>query len=306
MKINRLSSIFTPNLQTEPSSLSSTEQAQRLVAIGEKLRQTRENHSLSLNMVATYTKIRSHLLQALEEGEINQLPEPVYTQGLIRQYGDALGLNGEELATFFLPEPIDQSSGSNHWLLPQPQLRPTHLYLTYILLIICAMQGLGYLIKSPTEVETLLTPTIADSQQLEGVTQSVQIQGIQTNSTQTQSQLVAQASGNSRPETETSSNSATPNPPPKEKLVEVGITVKDESWVLIEVDGQTEFEGTLPGGAQKSWKAKQELVVVAGNAGGVMITVNNGEAQRLGEPGMVEEVVFKADKQQADTENPKS
>ena len=174
-------------------------------------------------------------------------------------------------------------------------------------MIICAIQGLGYLIKSPTEVETLVAPTIADSQQLEGMTQSVQIQTTTpTNSTPAQSRLVAQASGNSRPEAATSSNSATPNPPPKDKLVEVGITVKDESWVLIEVDGQTEFEGTLSGGTQKSWKAKQELVVVAGNAGGVMITVNDGEAQRLGEPGMVEEVVFKADKPKTETENPKS
>lgn len=298
MKKNRLSSIFKPRLNANTCLLSTEEQAQRLVSIGQQLRQTREHHSLSLNMVATYTRIRSHLLQALEEGEINQLPEPVYTQGLIRRYGDALGLNGEELATFFLPEPMDNSTGSNRWLLPLPQLRPTHLYLTYILLIICAIQGLAYLIKSPTEADSLLTPVIADSQ-LEGATQSVQIQAsASTHSTSAQSQLVAQSSGNS-------SHSA-PASPPKEKLVEVGITVKDESWVLIEVDGKTEFEGTLPGGTQKSWRAKQELVVVAGNAGGVMITLNNGEAQRLGEPGMVEEVVFKAGNSTAETENPKS
>ncbi len=299
MKKNRLFSIFTPSLNANTCLLSTEEQAQRLVSIGQQLRQTREHHSLSLNMVATYTRIRSHLLQALEEGEINQLPEPVYTQGLIRRYGDALGLNGEELATFFLPEPMDHSTGSNRWLLPLPQLRPTHLYLTYILLIICAIQGLAYLIKSPTEVEGLLTPVIADSQPLEGATQSVQIQAsAATNSPSAQSQLVAQSSGNS-------SNSA-PSSPPKEKLVEVGITVKDESWVLIEVDGKTEFEGTLPGGTQKSWKAKQELVVVAGNAGGVMITLNNGEAQRLGEPGMVEEVVFKAGNSAGEKEHSKS
>jgi hypothetical protein len=64
---------------------------------------------------------------------------------------------------------------------------------------------------------------------------------------------------------------------------------------VIEVDGKTEFEGTLEGGTERSWKAKDKVVVVAGNAGGVLVTVNNGEAKRLGEPGQVEEVVFKAE-----------
>jgi hypothetical protein len=75
----------------------------------------------------------------------------------------------------------------------------------------------------------------------------------------------------------------------------VGIVVKDVSWVSIEVDGKTEFEGTLEGGTERSWKAKDKVVVVAGNAGGVLVMVNNGEAKRLGKPGEVQEVVFKAE-----------
>jgi hypothetical protein len=35
--------------------------------------------------------------------------------------------------------------------------------------------------------------------------------------------------------------------------------------------------------------------VFTGNAGGVLVTVNNGEAKSLGEPGQVQEVVFKAE-----------
>ncbi|MEB3279421.1 MAG: RodZ domain-containing protein [Lyngbya sp.] len=303
MKVSLPFSMVRKNLANNNRSVMNIEQAQRLVEVGQQLRQTREHHSLSLDMVAAYTMIRRHLLQALEEGQVENLPEPVYTQGLIRRYANALGLDGEELANFFLPEPIIPSMESSSWLLPLPQLRPTHLYLSYILLILATMHGLVYLIKSSPQVEILPETTIAEVP-APGTTQSVSISA--NNSTTAQGQLVLQATQTSIENNGNSSNSGSTDSAPVNQTVEVGITVKDESWVLIEVDGKTEFQGILSGGTQRTWKAKQELVVVAGNAGGVMVTVNNGESRRLGEPGMVEEVVFKADHPQPPTPNSNS
>lgn len=271
-----------------------SEQTQRLAEIGDQLRQTRQQHSLSLDMVATYTRIRSHLLQALEEGSIDNLPEPVYTQGLIRRYGDALGLNGEELANFFLPEPPQETVQSKISVLAVPQLRPTHLYLTYILLIICAINGVSYLNKSSNLATVSGGNLTAPSPQAPNNPLREAVVNAQT---QAQSRLVSSPSSSNsvvttveKPQTPQSSK------PTEEKEMQVEIVVKDESWVLIEVDGKTEFEGVLSGGTERSWKAKEKLVVVAGNAGGVLVTVNNGQAKRLGEPGTVEEVVFEAGK----------
>lgn len=302
MKVSLPFSMVRKNLANKNRSRMTIEQAQRLLEVGQQLRQTREHHSLSLDMVAAYTMIRRHLLQALEEGQVENLPEPVYTQGLIRRYANALGLDGEELANFFLPEPIIPSIESNTWLLPLPQLRPTHLYLSYILLILATMHGLVYLIKSSPQVEVLPESTLAQGPAT-STTQSVSV-STANNSTGNPGQLVLQATQTDLENN--SSNSGSTNPNPVNQTVEVGIVVKDESWVLIEVDGKTEFQGILSGGTQRTWKAKQELVVVAGNAGGVMVTVNNGESRRLGEPGMVEEVVFKANHPQPKTPNSNS
>ncbi|MEL7038163.1 MAG: RodZ domain-containing protein [Cyanobacteria bacterium J06592_8] len=288
MKVSLPFSVIGKDMGPENHAKIAVEPTQRLIEIGEKLRQTRERHSFSLDMVAAYTRIRRHILQALEEGKIESLPEPVYIQGLIRQYANALGLDGKELAEYFLPEPI--SSGQSSWFSPVPQLRPTHLYLTYILLILGTMHGLVYLIKSSPQVQILPDTTIAEAP----VTGTAQSLGSAAQTSTPAQQPVAV------PAAQTTPTPATPaKPAPVPQTVEVGITVKEESWVLIEIDGQTEFQGILSDGTKRTWKAKQELVVVAGNAGGVIITVNNGESRRLGEPGMVEEVVFKAD-------NPKS
>lgn len=277
------------------------ELTQRLVDIGGQLRETRLSHSLSLDMVAAYTRIRSHLLQSLEEARTEQLPEPVYIHGLIRTYGDALGLNGAELADFFLPEPPPVGMKSKLNFLALPQLRPSHLYLTYILLIICAISGVSYLNKTANfagvsgETVAIPNPSEANPPIREAVVPP---------KTQPPSRLVSTTSATPPKATTPETKATTPEKPPEtkpptqsatNKAVDVGIVVKDTSWVLIEVDGKPEFEGTLEGGTERRWKAKDNVVVVAGNAGGVLVTVNNGEAKPLGEPGRVEEVVFKAE-----------
>ena len=65
-----------------------------------------------------------------------------------------------------------------------------------------------------------------------------------------------------------------------------------QSWVRIVVDGKTEFEGVLSEGTKRAWEANKQLVLRAGNAGGIMVSLNDGTAKRLGEPGAVEEVTL--------------
>jgi cytoskeletal protein RodZ len=296
MNKSLFSSALPNQNRTKNPSLSQAELVQRLTEIGEQLRQIREHQSLSIHVVAAYTRIRVPVLQALEQGQLEQLPEPVYTQGLIKRYGDALGLNGAELAQFFLPEPIEPSVTSPLKLLSLPQLRPTHLYLTYILLVICAVNGLSYLVKSNPLTDISNQPVIVSSNSPESPNSSA----ANGNSTGLEGKLVAQSGEAVATHSVSSGVQAQPD------SVEIALTVKDESWVLIEVDGKTEFQGILSGGTQQTWKANKELVIVAGNAGGVLITVNNGEARRLGEPGMVEEVVFTSETPNSQAQNPKS
>ncbi|HEY9856157.1 MAG TPA: helix-turn-helix domain-containing protein [Stenomitos sp.] len=61
------------------------------------LRQTREAKGITLEEVAQRTYIKLPYLVALEEGDIEKLPAPVYIHGYIRQYAKLLGLNGSEL-----------------------------------------------------------------------------------------------------------------------------------------------------------------------------------------------------------------
>ncbi|MEG3925128.1 RodZ domain-containing protein [Microcoleus sp. D3_18a_C4] len=253
----------------------------KLAEIGTQLRQYREQQSICLDKVAVVTMIRRNLLQAIEDGQLDQLPEPVYTQGLIKRYAEAMGLDPNQFAEFFPIEPPPRSRTKLSWQ-DGPQLRPMHLYLFYTFLIICSVNVLSQLMSG-----SITAKNGAGAEEL-ALGQQEQARAAAEASRASQNQKPDSYEAVEAVRTGQNSNKSGNKP------VMVNVTFKAESWMQVEVDGKTEFEGTLPTGTVRTWGAQKQLVVVAGNAGGVMVAVNNGQAEPLGAPGVAKEVVFKA------------
>ncbi|MEM9542263.1 MAG: RodZ domain-containing protein [Cyanobacteria bacterium P01_E01_bin.42] len=98
------------------------------------------------------------------------------------------------------------------------------------------------------------------------------------------------------PETRTVSdrpanNPAPPSPAPNAPVV-VSMTLQDDCWLKVVADGEIVYQGTLAKGEQKTWHAQEQITVVAGNAGGVVVAINNQEAKPLGTLGAVETATF--------------
>jgi cytoskeletal protein RodZ len=259
------------------------DRSQKLAEIGAKLRDFREKESICLEKVAVVTMIRRDLLHAIEEGQLDQLPEPVYTQGLIKRYAEAMGLDGAEFADIFpIAQSTPRSAPKLSWQ-DLPQLRPMHLYLFYTFLIIFSVNSLSQLMGgSLTGKNQIGTEQIALQQQEIARLAAESDRTTKNQKVDTYTALETARAGESLNK---SGN----------KPVMVSVTFKEESWLQIEIDGKMEFEGVLPSGTQRTWQAQEKLVVVAGNAGGVLIAFNNGQAEQFGDPGVVKEVVFKAD-----------
>lgn len=297
-----------------------TSQHLKLTEIGKILQRYRQSQGMTLETVYEMTMIRESVLENIEKGKIDQLPEPIYLQSMIKRYADTLGLNGAELAQEFFQETDEiPMIGVPKTQLQKPrfQLKPAHLYIVYILLILGSVHTLtAWMNRSQQLAEQVDTPptttattppapspspapakspapapspvaSVPPSPQPVPVVSTVQNPPIAAPAAPRQPTTV--------PSPGPSPASPTQAQTPSRDTVEVGLTLKDASWVLVEVDGKTEFEGILPQGTQKTWQAKEQLVIVAGNAGGVFVTVNNGQAQQFGEPGTVKEVTFTAD-----------
>ncbi|MEM7725214.1 MAG: RodZ domain-containing protein [Cyanobacteria bacterium P01_A01_bin.45] len=214
---------------------------EKLVELGSNLRTVREERGLSIDEVVVLTRIPRRLLVAIEEGLMDELPEPIYTKGLIREFANALGFNGVEFASTFPVQSPKITLSQAGQFKPVGQLRAIHLYLLYILIIFTSVTSLSSLLSESS--------TVADA------------------------------------------TSETPNKStPKTQQVEIGITLKERSRIKVIADGKTKFDGVLPEGTSRTWKAQKELKVKTDNAGGVLVSVNQQKAKTMGKPGAEEEV----------------
>jgi cytoskeletal protein RodZ len=65
-------------------------------SIGEFFRQVRETKGLTIDEVASKTRIRTDFVKALEEGNFAKLPDQVFARGFVRSYARSLGLDEED------------------------------------------------------------------------------------------------------------------------------------------------------------------------------------------------------------------
>lgn len=254
---------------------SQQEQVEILQELGSRLRQSRNAQDLPIEEVAARTKIQARLLNAIEEGRLEQLPEPVYIKGFIKQFAEALGMNGAEFANTFPTGsglPLLRRPSWNH--VPAAQLRPIHLYGLYVLLVIAAVNGLSFLVRRSALPVAYRSDYPQQSQQLPAANM-FPMSNVPHKSGSSKVKEVSQSGQNS-------------------KSVQVGVTLKAQSWMRVVVDGKLVFEGTLPEGTQRTWAADEKVSVLAGNAGGVLVEFNNKSAQPMGDPGVAQEVTFAA------------
>jgi cytoskeletal protein RodZ len=61
----------------------------------------RRNRGLSLEQISQTTKISVHVLQAIEEGNLDKLPGGIYTTNYIRQYAQAIEFDASELLGYY-------------------------------------------------------------------------------------------------------------------------------------------------------------------------------------------------------------
>lgn len=240
-------------------------QQEQLQSLGSVLKQTRLQRGLTLEAIEKLTLIRQTLLGALERGDMATLPEPIYIRALLRRYGNALGLDGESLASQFFTRPVVNPPRASWKDSPAAQLRPLHLYGAYVLLIMGAVSALSGLIarNAPDMTAQPILDPAAIEQLMPEPTEPVEVAATEP----------------VKPKVQT-------------RPIEVDLVLTGQSWVRVVSDGTTAFEAILEQGETRSWAADESMTIRVGNAGGVLYSYNQSEAEPMGELGMPEEKTF--------------
>jgi cytoskeleton protein RodZ len=140
-------------------------------SIGELLRQTRQSYGGEIDRIAATLRIKAAYLTAIEEGQYDRLPGPVYAQGFVRAYAVHLGLDGDEAIRRFKQE-IAGFGVSRDLSFPMPlgerSIPGGTMVLAALILAICGY-GLWYYVSTgdrahPERVSPVPSDLVAASQ----------------------------------------------------------------------------------------------------------------------------------------------
>lgn len=264
--------------------------------IGEMLRRVREEKGLSPEEVQAETKIRLRYLQALESGDESVIPGEVYYKGFLRFYANHLGLDGHALVEEYKQWKDSQrteeeraaaaaQTGARGTAQSAQARRHIGVYALVGLAVIVAAVGIWGLLsygRQRTAGGGAAPPPPA---------------------------VVPGETGGSGAAPGGSPAGSEPAAPAVEVVKEdlgpaglryraTGSTIKVEvealrlCWVRVTADGSVIFENALVPGAKAVWEAKQRLVVLYGNVGGVKFSVNGVPQEIAGRDGEVRTITY--------------
>lgn len=211
------------------------------------------------------TRIKTHLLEALELGEVEKLPRGPFRRGFARAYALEVGLDADRLLRKFQSEVTPPRAAP-----PTPadelQVSPSTFArrLAVCAVIVAAAVAVPRWMFDAGE-PALEEPALA----------AVATNGVQT----TDGRQPPATSPRTQPPVMTTHPAVT-----------LGLHAVDEVWVQVDVDGQRVSYGLLPAGTEKTFTARSTLSVRIGDAGAIEYTIDGVRGAPLGPRGFVREL----------------
>jgi len=273
---------------------------------GEYLKKAREKKRLSLEKIASQTRIQEAHLRALESEDFANLPAKVFAKGFVRSYAKALGLDEEETLQRFL-----ETSGSFYEQI-QPELPHVQVKLEVahqsivswkLVVIVVAVIAIGALwswLPQQQEIPIALSEPEATSPQepippaFPPEESELPVTPVDSVSTQPSPPAPVPTAPMPKP---TPPSTVKPVPPTSPiPLIEettadgshiLEIEATQLTWVVVQSDQQTPSEALLQPGQRTTWKANKQFLLTLGNAAGVVVRLNGESQGPFGKPGQV-------------------
>jgi cytoskeletal protein RodZ len=124
-------------------------------SLGNKLRTARESKGYSYDQVSRETNIAGRYIQALEEEAFDVFPGEAYLLGFLRNYGEYLGLNPQELQSGYRALKIEEQPIPVEQLLYSPSRAPKIIRNVLIVVLVLVAGGFGawFFLNRPRRVD---------------------------------------------------------------------------------------------------------------------------------------------------------
>jgi len=273
--------------------------------LGGFFQHARERQDLTLEQVASQTRIQQRHLQALEEEDYASLPAKVFTKGFVRSYARTLGLDEDEALQLFLTSSSSfyehTQQEQQHVQIKLEEAHRSRFNWNLVLILFVVIAGLLFYLlpeqqenpppiaesEAPLPIESLQEPKPSPAEPPDSVSPAAPADAVTPPSPPP---VIAPLSSEPAPK---------PMPPrlpasnvSEDELVPGGslvleIEATQLTWVVVRSDDQPPHEALLQPGQRITWKAKKQFLLTLGNAAGVVVRLNGETQGPCGKPGQV-------------------
>ena len=237
--------------------------------IGGRLRRARMERDLSLSDLAARTKLAIHVLQAIERNQFDRLPGGMFRKAYVRMIAVEVGLDPEEMAAGycarFEPSPTPplvadgNATRQAKWV---EQLTPSPKRSIATLLALAAPAAAWFMLQRGPARSDALTSDGADA----AAAPLTAITLLHTNGARD----------------EVASMIDMPNPPLRIEIAAVGWC-----WITADTDGTRAIYRLVEPGERVVLEGRELIAVRLGDAGSVMVSINDGAPRSFGGRGEV-------------------
>jgi len=295
--------------------------------VGEFFRQVRETKGLTLDDVASKTRIHPEFLRALEDGNYAKLPDEVFAKGFVRSYARSLGLDEEDAMRRF----TESAGGFYHKQSELEQLRVKQVAderqrqanrkVVFAAAAVAALALILLLNREQSTMSTRRPAADADQPAATAAPEKSAPASTRASSERKPSEGAARrgpdrtegapASGGDVKAQDRTPDLGVPaaNVPSTLPLpmgssaplaglpgqgesshaapLVLDLEALELSWVVIQIDGTSPHEVLLRPGDRVQWKASDRFTLTLGNAGGVRVELNGKQQGPFGPRGKV-------------------
>lgn len=263
-----------------------------MASIGPQLAAAREAKHLTVSDVATRLHMRSMFVDALERERWDLVGERVYVRGFLKNYARFVGLDPAPLLEELRNEYDNYEVASPAREIENGVAEEPYSYSRHVR---TERQSSFYtwLLGALTTVAALLVFLV------------VRVYFFAPNDTSAQSMQSADQSRSQTAQTAGGSEPVAASPAPNALIaseqtdgaqpgVDLRLQLTQNCWLSVTVDGKRVLYETLPAGSVKEFRGAKTITLRAGNAGGVIATVDGRPLGALGSTGQVQDRVFAA------------
>jgi cytoskeleton protein RodZ len=263
--------------------------------------------NLSLDDIARETRISARFLQAIEAEDFERLPGLVFTRNFVRQYAEAIHVDADPLIAG-LPKPNLESapmpnppwrSGESRW---DPRWNSAIASIAWFALATGAAGWTYVHFNRPPQIHAEKAQT---TQAAAPVAAKPADNSAPVGSPSSDTEKEAAASESAGPDAQAPVTVVSPGEKKTELVhasqpnatlpVQVVLTARETSWVQVTADGKPAFTGTMKPSDSRSVEAYALVKILAGNAGGLEISLNGRQLDPIGPSGQVRAVRLTAE-----------